>query len=69
MKGQFNLLFEIDMKLELIQVDRNGAGFGIFRHFFHLPEFTENKGDFIRTGDGQKNLTVRTVSYRIICDR
>ena len=30
-KGQFNSIFEFNVELELIEVDGNGARFGIFR--------------------------------------
>jgi hypothetical protein len=34
MESQFISILESDMKLELIQVDCYGVGFGIFSHFF-----------------------------------
>jgi hypothetical protein len=38
MKGQFNSILEGNMKLELIEVDCEGASFGAFRHLFPSPK-------------------------------
>jgi hypothetical protein len=43
MKGQLKSLFEVDMELELIQIDRYRVAFGVFSHLStpsHLIEKT-----------------------------
>jgi hypothetical protein len=67
MKGQFNSIFEFNMELELIEVDRNGVRFGMFRHFFRAQNLIEITGDFIRAASYSENVTVRTVTNHIIC--
>jgi hypothetical protein len=48
-KGQFNSIFEFNMKLELIEVDCDGVRFAIFRHFPIPQNLIEKTGDFTRT--------------------
>ena len=54
MKGQFNSILEVNMELELIQIDCDGMGLAIFRHFFIPSNLIEKTGDFVRTENNAK---------------
>ncbi len=56
-KSQFNSILKGNIKLELIQVDRYGASFGVLRRVAPVPpNLIEKTEDFIRTGDSQKKI-------------
>jgi len=51
MKGQLKSLFEVDMELELIQIDRYRAMFSILCHLFIHPKLIEKRRDLIPAED------------------
>src|SRR4030042_4154013 len=67
MKSQFNLILEFNMKLELVEVDCDGANSGISRHFLTASNSLKENEILTRTGNNQKNVTVYTVTYNIRC--